>query len=134
MRKKLLFTMLALSLGSLLGGSRAMAQNGWEAIYSQTQTTEKSWTAISESSKTGKVLGAEDATTYYYITESLDFTNSNAGGSGLKIEGTVYLYIPYGWTDKRNPLAEQEYFHPYPYKPTRDNSGTRRGMQYRPTH
>ena len=88
--------MLALSLGSLLGGSRAMAQNGWEAIYSQTQTTEKSWTAISESSKTGKVLGAEDATTYYYITESLDFTNSNAGGSGLKIEGTVYLYIPYG--------------------------------------
>ena len=96
MKKKLLFTLLALSLGSLLGGSRAMAQNGWEAIYSQTQTTEKSWTAISESSKTGKVLGAEDATTYYYITESLDFTNSNAGGSGLKIEGTVYLYIPYG--------------------------------------
>ena len=61
MKKKLLFTLLALSLGSLLGGSGAMAQNGWDAIYSQTQTTSKSWTALSESSTKGKVLGASGA-------------------------------------------------------------------------
>ena len=98
---KLLFTMLALSLGCLTGGSGAMAQNGWDAIYSQTQTTSKSWTPIKEGSKTGKVLGSEGTTTYYYITESLDFTNDRTdndgdGNSGLKIQGTVYLYIPYG--------------------------------------
>ena len=101
MRKKLLFTLLALSLGSLLGGNRAMAQNGWEAIYSQTQTTSKSWTKLSEGSRTGKVLGSAGTTTYYYITETLDFTNDRTdnggdGNSGLKIQGTVYLYIPYG--------------------------------------
>ena len=101
MKKKLLFTLLALSLGSLLGGSGAMAQNGWDAIYSQTQTTSKSWTALSESSTKGKVLGASGATTYYYVTGSLDFTNDKTtndgdGNSGLKILGTVYLYIPSG--------------------------------------
>lgn len=78
-----------------------MAQNGWDAIYSQTQTASKSWTKLSEGSTNGKVLGATDATTYYYITESLDFTNSRTdnggdGNSGLKIQGTVYLYIPAG--------------------------------------
>ena len=51
-KRKLLFTWLALSLGCLTGGSGAMAQNGWEAIYSQTQTTSKSWTKLSESSTT----------------------------------------------------------------------------------
>ena len=101
MKKKLLFTLLALSLGSLLGGSGAMAQNGWDAIYSQTQTTSNSWTALSESSTKGKVLGASGATKYYYVTESLDFTNDKTtndgdGNSGLKILGTVYLYIPSG--------------------------------------
>ena len=100
-KRKLLFTLLALSLGCLTGGSRAMAQNGWDAIYSQTQTTSKSWTALSESSTKGKVLGASGATTYYYVTGSLDFTNDKTtndvdGNSGLKILGTVYLYIPSG--------------------------------------
>lgn len=101
-KRKLLFTLLALSLGCLTGGSGAMAQNGWEAIYSQTQTTSKSWTKLSESSTTGKVLGSSGATTYYYVTESLDFTNDRTdnggnGNSGLKIQGTVYLYIPSGF-------------------------------------
>ena len=100
-KRKLLFTLLALSLGWLFGGSGAMAQNGWDAIYSQTQTTSKSWTKLSESSTTGKVLGSSGATTYYYVTESLDFTNDRTdndgdGNSGLKIQGTVYLYIPSG--------------------------------------
>ena len=98
---RLLLTMLALSLGSLLGGSGAMAQNGWEAVYSKTQTTSDSWVAISQGSTNGKVLGTAGATTYYYITESLNFTNDRTdnggdGNSGLKIQGTVYLYIPYG--------------------------------------
>lgn len=93
--------MLALSLGCLLGGSGVMAQNGWEAVYSKTQTTSKSWEAISQGSNKGKVLGTAGATTYYYITESLDFTNDRTdndgdGNSGLKIQGTVYLYLPYG--------------------------------------
>ena len=100
-KRKLLFTLLALSLGCLTSGSGAMAQNGWDAIYSQTQTTSKSWTKLSESSTNGKVLGSEGATTYYYVTESLDFTNAKKdndgdGNSGLKIQGTVYLYIPSG--------------------------------------
>ena len=98
---KILFTWLALSLGCLTGGNVAMAQNGWEAIYSQTQTTAKSWEPISQGSTNGKVLGTAGATTYYYITESLDFTNDRTdndgdGNSGLKIQGTVYLYLPAG--------------------------------------
>ena len=98
---KILFTWLALSLGCLIGGNVAMAQNGWEAIYSQTQTTAKSWEPISQGSTNGKVLGTAGATTYYYITESLDFTNDRTdndgdGNSGLKIQGTVYLYLPAG--------------------------------------
>ena len=93
--------MLALSLGCLLGGSGVKAQNGWEAVYSKTQTTSKSWEAISKGSTNGKVLGSAGTTTYYYLTESLDFTNDRTdndgdGNSGLKIQGTVYLYIPYG--------------------------------------
>ena len=35
--------MLALSLGCLSGGSGAMAQNGWEVLYTQTQTTSDDW-------------------------------------------------------------------------------------------
>ena len=81
-KRKLLFTLLALSLGCLTGGSRAMAQNGWDAIYSQTQTTSKSWTQLSESSTKGKVLGASGATTYYYVTGSLDFTNDKTTNDG----------------------------------------------------
>ena len=38
------------------------------------------------------------ATTYYYVTTSISFTNSTAGGSGLTILGTVYLYVPQGVT------------------------------------
>ena len=36
--------------------------------------------------------------TYYYATGDLSFTNSTVGGSGLTIQGTVYLYIPSGTT------------------------------------
>ena len=99
--------MLALGLGAFLGGSGAMAQNGWESIYAQTQTTSADWTAITEGTTQGKILGAaqsgSSATYYYYVTNSLNFTNNRTdndgnGNSGLKIHGTVYLYIPTGFS------------------------------------
>lgn len=98
-KRKLLFTMLALGLGAFSGGSGAMAQstnNGWNAILSQTQTQSDDWTAITSNSTTGLTLGATGTTTYYYVTGNRNFSNTNAGGSGLKIQGTVYLYLPTG--------------------------------------
>lgn len=96
MKRKLLLTTLALSLGCLFGGSGAMAQNGWESVYKQSKTTSDDWTKLDQGSTTGKVLGAKGVTNYYYITKNLNFTNSNGGGSGLTILGTVYLYLPAG--------------------------------------
>ena len=84
-----------------------MAQNGWESIYTQTQTTSDDWTPITEGTTQGKILGAaqsgSSATYYYYVTKSLNFTNNRTdndgnGNSGLKIHGTVYLYVPAGLT------------------------------------
>ena len=95
-KRQLLFTMLALSLGCLSGGSGAMAQNGWENVYAQTETSSADWTKLSSGSSSGITLGSGSATTYYYIDRNLDFTNTN--GSGLTITGTVYLYIPHGRT------------------------------------
>ena len=76
----------------------AWAQNEWDAVYTQTQTTSADWTALDAGSSTGKTLGSAGTTTYYYATGNLNFTNSNAGGSGLNIQGTVYLYVPSGMT------------------------------------
>ena len=95
-KKHLLFTTLALALGSLTGGSEAMAQAGWEAIYTQTQTTSDDWNPLASDQTGGYTLGATGTTKYYYLKKSLNFTNSTAGGSGLKIQGTVYLYLPAG--------------------------------------
>ena len=75
----------------------ARAQNEWATVYTQTQTTSGDWTAL-EASTTGRTLGSADATTYYYASGNLSFTNSTAGGSGLTILGTVYLYVPSGIT------------------------------------
>jgi len=93
-KRKLLFTSLALFLGCLTGGSGAMGQNGMESIFNQTQTTSASWEALTGGSTTGKVLGASGVTSYYYVKESQNFTNTTPGGSGLTIKGTVYLYFP----------------------------------------
>ena len=95
-KRKLLFTMLALSLGCLSGGSGAMAQTSWDYVYTQEETNSDTWTALSEGSTTGKTLGGSGTTSYYRLTESLNFTNNTAGGSGLTILGTVYLYLPAG--------------------------------------
>ena len=74
-----------------------MADN-WNVVYSRTQTTSANWTALGAGSTTGRTLGSADAVTYYYASDNLSFTNSTAGGSGLTIQGTVYLYIPSGKT------------------------------------
>jgi len=95
-KKHLLFTTLALALGSLTGGSEAMAQTSWDYVYTQEETTSDTWTALSEGSTTGKTLGGSGTTSYYRLTRSLNFTNTTAGGSGLTILGTVYLYLPAG--------------------------------------
>lgn len=97
-KRKLLFTLLALASGAFLGGSGAMAQvSSWESVYEQTQTTSDSWTALTSSTASaGMTLGATGTTSYYYAKETLNLSNSTAGGSGLVIKGTVYLYIPYG--------------------------------------
>ena len=99
--KKLLFTTLVLLLGYISGGNWAMAQNGWEALKTQEQTTSPEWEKISESSTDGKVLGSAGVTSYYCVTKTLNFTNDRTdnggkGNSGMKILGTVYLYLPAG--------------------------------------
>jgi len=93
MRKKLFF-ILALLLTAVTG---AWADN-WDVVYRLTQTTSANWAALGSGSTTGKTLGSAGATTYYYATSDLSFTNSTVGGSGLTILGTVYLYVPEGVT------------------------------------
>ena len=70
----------------------------WDVVYTQTQTKQSDWTALSAGSTTGKTLGSAGNTTFYYVTSNLSFTNAAAGGSGLTILGTVYLYVPEGMT------------------------------------
>ena len=82
--KKNLFLMIALLCAVVQG---AWADGGWEF-----------WTALNAGSSTGYTIGTAGTTTYYYATGNLSFTNSTAGGSGLTIRGTVYLYIPSGKT------------------------------------
>ena len=94
MQKKL-FSMLVLLCAIVQG---TWAQDEWATVYKQTQTTEANWTALDAGSTTGKTLGSANATTYYYATGDLSFTNATAGGSGLTILGTVYLYVPEGKT------------------------------------
>ena len=76
----------------------AWAQGSGGDDWGPVQTSSAAWTALTEGSTTGMTLGAADATTYYYMTENLTFSNNTAGGSGLTIQGTVYIYIPSGVT------------------------------------
>ena len=94
MRTKQLFLTLAL-LCAVVQGAWA---DEWDAVYTMTQTKQSDWTALSAGSTKGRTLGSAGNTTFYYVTSNLSFTNSTAGGSGLKIQGTVYLYIPTGMT------------------------------------
>jgi len=79
------------------------AQTEWDQVYLLTQTTSANWTPINAGSTDGYILGTSGTTTYYYITSNLNFTNNRTdnggnGNSGIKIQGTVYLYIPSGKT------------------------------------
>ena len=93
MRQKFLF-ILALLLTAVTG---AWADN-WDVVYRLTQTTSANWAALGSGSTTGWTIGSAGNTTYYYASDNLSFTNSTAGGSGLTIQGTVYLYVPEGVT------------------------------------
>ena len=73
-------------------------ENDWGLICFQTGSTRADWVHLADNSTSGKTLGAAGTTTYYYTAFDRTFTNSNAGGSGLTILGTVYLYIPSGKT------------------------------------
>ena len=95
MRIKQLFLTLAL-LCTVVPG--AWAQASWDEVYAMTNTTAANWTQLSAGSTTGRTLGAAGTTTYYYADTDLSFTNSMAGGSGLTIQGKVYLYVPQGVT------------------------------------
>ena len=95
MRIKQLFLTLALLCTVVQG---AWAQANWEEVYAMTNTTTSDWAQLSGGSTTGRTLGAAGTTTYYYANSDLTFTNSNTGGSGLTIQGTVYLYLPQGVT------------------------------------
>ena len=94
MKNKILF-ILALLCAMVQG---ALAQDNWDAVYRMTQTTSANWTALNAGSNTGRTLGSEGNATYYYLTSNLSFTNSNVGGSGLTIKGSVFLYVPTGMT------------------------------------
>ena len=71
-------------------------EDDWSLICLRTGTTRADWVHLADGGTTGKTLGAAGTTTYYYTAFDRTFTNSNAGGSGLTILGTVYLYIPSG--------------------------------------
>ena len=75
----------------------------WANVYSLTQTTSANWTPLNWGSTDGYVLGTPGTTTYYYANGNLNFTNNRTdnggkGNSGLKIQGTVFLFIPSGRT------------------------------------
>ena len=97
MRRKKIFLILALLCAVVQG---AWAQASWDEVYAMTGSGYNDWTAINyyEGSTMGKTLGVAGATTYYYVTGNISFTNSSVGGSGLTILGTVYFYVPYGVT------------------------------------
>ena len=94
-RTKKILCMLAL-LCTIVQG--AWAQASWEEVYAMTGTTSANWTALTDGSTTGKTIGTANTTKYFHVTGNLTFSNSNAGGSGLTILGTVYLYVPEGVT------------------------------------
>ena len=72
------------------------SQSEWDMVCLQTQTNKSQWTALPLGARKGATIGAAGTTTYYYATGDGSFTNSNAGGSGLTILGTVHIFIPSG--------------------------------------
>ena len=73
-------------------------EDDWSLICLRTGTTRADWVHLADGGTMGRTLGAAGTTTYYYTAFDRTFTNLTAGGSGLTILGTVYLYIPSGKT------------------------------------
>ena len=71
-------------------------QDEWDMVCFQTQTNKSQWIALPFGARKGATIGAAGTTTYYFATCDGSFTNSNAGGSGLTILGTVHIFIPSG--------------------------------------
>ena len=65
-------------------------QSEWDMLCQQTQTNQSQWNPLIPGGLTGVTL----APGYYYATGDCTFANSTAGGSGLTISGTVYIYVP----------------------------------------
>ena len=95
MRQKIFIPIIALLCAVV---QMSWAQASWEVVCAMTNTTTANWTQLNAGSTTGRTLGAAGTTTYYYADTDLTFTNSNTGGSGLTIQGKVYLYVPEGVT------------------------------------
>ena len=74
------------------------AQGEWDMVCQQTKTSQSQWSMLLPGSHKGATIGTADATTYYFAMGDCTFTNSNAGGSGLTILGTVHLFIASGQT------------------------------------
>ncbi len=74
------------------------AQGEWDMVCQQTKTSQSQWRMLLPGSHKGATIGTADATTYYFAMGDCTFTNSNAGGSGLTILGTVHLFIASGQT------------------------------------
>ena len=72
------------------------SQSEWDMVCFQTQTNKSQWTALPFGARKGATIGTAGTTTYYFATGDRTFNNSNAGGSGLTILGTVYIFIPSG--------------------------------------
>ena len=72
------------------------SQSEWDMVCLQTQTNKSQWIALPLGARKGATIGTAGTTTYYFATGDGSFTNSNAGGSGLTILGTVYLFISSG--------------------------------------
>ena len=73
-------------------------QDELDVACQQTNTSRSQWRALPPGSYKGATIGTAGATTYYLATGDRTFTNNNAGGSGLTIQGTVYIYVPQGVT------------------------------------
>ena len=94
MKKKIL--MMLVLLCTMVQG--AWAQASWEEVYAMTNTTSANWTALPEGTTAGATIGTAGATTYYYASKHIVYSNSTPGGSALTILGTVYIYMPHSFS------------------------------------
>lgn len=81
----------------LMTAQRTWAQQSRSAV-GELVPSQAYWTDLSEELTAGATLGHKKKTMCYHVRSDRKFINSTAGGSGLKILGTVYIYVPEGVT------------------------------------